>query len=669
MGYITQRIYQFRGINRSLQPNDIDMSYAYDAVNVELIGGKLSNAHVGSERAVTTADVPAARLIFDEYNEVLIAGKKYFYLRDSDTGRYNFEPYDPNDRPLLDVVNEENDLYLNGYGFNNLQTKINDVRVIIASGMFTETDNTSRDFGDRVYDRGHTALYYCRGLDADNVPIIGVRKFGSGQFMVYDMSVDSTETDASTGYVTSVTVDKLYSELTQEQKDRAKLDGLWFFSEAIGATVEEDDVEKAYMWMEVTDVISGTGGKAKFTVNTTRPSSDITAGSYTAIRGQCSDIPVTYMKMFMGRLFATAMRPDNSSDPTYNGRRLYWSCLPGDGRSIEDWTQTDVSVDTSGGHVDVGDDTDRYITGLEVCGSQLLIFTATKLWRLYGSAPSNFRIELVGYLSGEMLSNPVEHNGTVYWLTIEGLFMYNGSYISQVGASVTFKNMFSSMAAELDKTKVETTFIANMFNHSLLFAYNARLSEPQDNAFTFRYDLNSGEITKYKVPCNVFVQQTITKIPARYDDIVTLGGVKIVNGTAHETRYFQCLCYLTNPLTQTENMIITQIREEDYQSHGWYDSKAVESKWETGWTDMQSPESDKKVNDICVRGRGYFDLTIESEINTERSSVTMPETNRKVRDIAPRHAEGRCFHMTVESEEQFEIEPCMTIKFETGANR
>ncbi len=54
--------------------------------------------------------------------------------------------------------------------------------------------------------------------------------------------------------------------------------------------------------------------------------------------------------------------------------RLYWSAVPGDGRTIEDWLSVDGSEDASGGYVEVGDGSADPIIGLTALSNQLLIW-------------------------------------------------------------------------------------------------------------------------------------------------------------------------------------------------------------------------------------------------------------------------------------------------------
>ena len=71
------------------------------------------------------------------------------------------------------------------------------------------------------------------------------------------------------------------------------------------------------------------------------------AGDSAEIRGGGSDEHVAYAELYANRLFAAG-----DPDAPY---RLYWSSVPGDGRTVEDWLSVDGSYDASGGYVEVGD--------------------------------------------------------------------------------------------------------------------------------------------------------------------------------------------------------------------------------------------------------------------------------------------------------------------------
>ena len=726
MGNITKRISEFRGINRSLRPGAIDLSYAYDAVNVDIVGGMLNNG-IGSQRLVSSVDVPAGKpfllysptgnyLVFrdkyiamgggytkqlytllgdancdgrvsasdgalvlrylaglqtitpqgllnadvdfsgtvtaDDANKILASVERFYTLNPKwdDPNVTEVGPYEP-DRPqrtLRAVQNVSNDSSLNirGVGLNTVYANIDNIDCVIASGMLASGSGffTERGF----YTDGKsakTAVYY---LGSENTPVVHCRQFGSGLYMFKNIEVTGkTNTD---GVLTSITIDKTYASLTDAQKSRLTLDGIYLFSEQIVGTVDEDDINNAYMWLEVTSVESGTGGNAKLNVKTTRLADDVLSPSYAYLRGGCSNMPVTFMQMHYGRLFAAASRSQ-----TAHMRRLYWSCLPGDGRTIEDWTFSDASIETSGGHVDVGDPSDECITGLVECNRQLLIFTKRRLWRLYGYSPSNYTLEVIGELEGTRVSNPVEVNGTIYWLSLSGISYYNGSYIATVDDNYSTRHLLESFPRYMSDAMHYSSVHASLFDNSIMFAFDDN-SGINDACTVLRYELETNNVFTYRVPCENYLQQFCDSVK---DNFGMIGG----NVVKNETRYFQALVHNNGTMT------MTQWYNWGRQKIDWYDDQPVSALWQSGWSDMQSPEAVKKVQTICLRGSGEFTLTLESEKNKDVIEVKMPENSYEVKEIVPRYAEGRTFRITIESDKPFEIEPYMTLLYEAGAKR
>lgn len=143
-----------------------------------------------------------------------------------------------------------------------------------------------------------------------------------------------------------------------------------------------------------------------------------TASGFGSEQG-CSDIACVYIAMYRGRLFAAG----DGGHPN----RLYYSQLPGDGRSIEDWGYYPASPLVEGGHADVGPEDGDPITGIFALSNQLIIIKRYSVYRLIGDRPSNFTIERVG--GGE--ENPLPAAAAVcgdslYYATKRGLYCFNG---------------------------------------------------------------------------------------------------------------------------------------------------------------------------------------------------------------------------------------------------
>lgn len=143
-----------------------------------------------------------------------------------------------------------------------------------------------------------------------------------------------------------------------------------------------------------------------------------TAGDNITIRGGGSDASCAYTELYSNRLFA-------AGDPSAP-YRLYWSAVPGDGRTIEDWMSVDGSYDASGGYVEVGDGSADEIIGLTALSNQLLIWKRYSVWRLYGDRPSNYTLEQVDKYS-DLMSNAgvITKYDAPYLLMPNGIHTYN----------------------------------------------------------------------------------------------------------------------------------------------------------------------------------------------------------------------------------------------------
>ena len=139
----------------------------------------------------------------------------------------------------------------------------------------------------------------------------------------------------------------------------------------------------------------------------------------------CSDRPVRYLAMYKNRLFS-------AGDKDYPNR-LYWSKLPGDSRSIEDWGSGEESVNVNGGHTEIGVFDNDPIVALVPLSSQLLILKKNSIYRLYGDKPDRFTVEEIETVTENMAHTSIVHYGDVaFFLAKSGLYVFDG-----VGAHVT----------------------------------------------------------------------------------------------------------------------------------------------------------------------------------------------------------------------------------------
>lgn len=155
------------------------------------------------------------------------------------------------------------------------------------------------------------------------------------------------------------------------------------------------------------------------------PETTPAADDVVKIRGGGSDAHVKYLDSYYSRLFS-AGDPDAKS-------RLYWSAIPGDGRTVEDWLSVDASEDASGGYVEIGEADSDEIIGISALSNQIIIFKRYSVWRLYGDRPSTFTVERIDK-NGEQMSNSsvVVLYDQPFYLTKNGLTYYNGSALTAI---------------------------------------------------------------------------------------------------------------------------------------------------------------------------------------------------------------------------------------------
>lgn len=133
----------------------------------------------------------------------------------------------------------------------------------------------------------------------------------------------------------------------------------------------------------------------------------------------CSNAAVSYLTMYRGRLFAAgdADNPD----------RLYYSVLPGGGRTVENWGYIEASPAVEGGHAEVGSVGGDPIVAIHALSNQLLIFKKNSLYRLIGDRPTNYSIERIdACFKPPVRSGIATYADVMYFVTRDGLYYYNG---------------------------------------------------------------------------------------------------------------------------------------------------------------------------------------------------------------------------------------------------
>lgn len=263
------------------------------------------------------------------------------------------------------------------------------------------------------------------GADLSSACVI--REFGSGMFLTSD-AITAIEMDpVDTSKVLKITITRL---MTDDEISRCLYAGVYFMA---NASDTEDFAAAA-----VSDVAVGSTSTV---ITLEVPVAGVTVGNYAKVRGGLSDMENHLFAEFYGRLFA-------AGDPDHP-RRLYWSCLPGDGRTVEDWTADDASPDTGGGHVEIG--LEGKIVCLFAMPSQLLIFKEREVYRLYGATPSQYTLERVFVSESTVVyshRSVASVYGTPYWVNAEGLWMYNGSSVQRVDGDRSIQSYLREYSLE-----------------------------------------------------------------------------------------------------------------------------------------------------------------------------------------------------------------------------
>lgn len=169
-------------------------------------------------------------------------------------------------------------------------------------------------------------------------------------------------------------------------------------------------------------------------------------GDDVTIRGGGSNEKVAFTELYSNRLFAAG-----DPDAPY---RLYWSAVPGDGRTIEDWLSVDGSYDASGGYVEVGDGSDDSIIGLTALSNQLIIWKRYSVWRLFGDRPSTYTLERVDNES-DLMSNSgvIVKYDAPYLLMPNGIYTYNSVSVVPVDNGVKYLRRFFDAGPDVSNSR------------------------------------------------------------------------------------------------------------------------------------------------------------------------------------------------------------------------
>lgn len=308
----------------------------------------------------------------------------------------------------------------------------------------------------------------------------------------------------------------------------------------------------------------------------------------------CSDIAVSCIAMFRGRLFSAGDRQ--------NPNRLYYSKLPGGARTIEDWGPDADSPAVEGGHIEIGTNGGDPITAICAMSNQLLIFKNSSIYRLIGDRPSNFNIELV-----KADSTPVSFAGTavwrdvIYYVTRGGLHCFNGVSAAPMPDARLIRNIMEGA----DTSDTRMAVAGDRLYFTVKVGEDTRLIE---------YDLTSRCYMQYG--------------GFRPYDIIGRDGDLII---ANSNKYL-----------------------EKWGEGGSFDGVPIEAWWTTPLTDLSEKSVIKGLRGLYARGEaeGLSMLMIDYSVGPHRDTcrVLLPETAEEVLEV-PLRGEGRTFRLRLYNED------------------
>ena len=438
-----------------------------------------------------------------------------------------------------------------------------------------------------------------------------VREFGSGQFISSDeitgiSTVSSTDPDNPGTTVVAAEIGRVLSESEQTW---ALKTGLYF--------MEHETDELDYDAVRVREV--------EVTASTTifhfeNGLTDVQIGHFVKIRGGLSDMRNHIFAEYYSRLFA-AGDPDHPC-------RLYWSCLPGDGRTVEDWAMDDASVDTGGGHVEVG--LGGEIRALFAMPSQLLIFKDREVYRLYGASPSQFTLERVFRTESEVIGSHraiADANGVPYWVNADGLWAYNGSNPQRVDGDRSVQGFLREYS--LDANHIPAWPMIGFSVPTICEFCNDRLFVSSSGRSVLQIDLATGSCIEIRLDPYGRVSDM------RASDLGLLYSVYRATGVTHSTWRLLLLGY-----TNAAFLDYGAVTDWEHTRHlfgtatawpeGWEGPATipVDAAWESPDLTFGEPSYRKRLLRVGLEITGSVKITIIAPEGTRYERTFLDETNR-----------------------------------------
>lgn len=483
------------------------------------------------------------------------------------------------------------------------------LRILVARGttpkFYVVTENKIYAYSDGAWSGIYTFLpaltttqisYYQTQISSVDYLIIAT---GNTQMVKVKLADNTAETFGTGEYAFQGTVSSynaatkvvtLSAALTAEAIRHAPLDGI---------TVDGT----------LLSVVSAAG--ATVTLSDT-PEAEPTSGKTATIRGGGSNAKCNFVNMHYGRLIC-------AGDPEHPCR-LYWSAVPGDGRTYEDWLAVEGSEDASGGSVEVGDASGDAIIGISVLATETLIFKRYSNYRLRGDKPSTYVVERVENFA-EQMSNAsvvVKYN-TPHFLTMSGLNYYDGTGVLPIDQGVRYlKTFFKTISSVMQSKGIHC-------NNVLYFTCKVNPASMYDDT-----------IIQYDIARASYMLRDGFEIA---DLVVHDGRMYLVNGN----RYIY-----------------------EFNAGNDYDGEPISAYWRTQRTDLGAKNVRKQISSLMFRssGGGMMKLTVSGD-----NSASVPFYSRLpdgITQIDVRADQSVMIDFTFENEagSQFSIEGGLDILLE-----
>lgn len=304
-----------------------------------------------------------------------------------------------------------------------------------------------------------------------------------------------------------------------------------------------------------------------------------------------SDMPASMIELYFSRLFV-------SGDPAHPCR-LYWSCAPGDERTVESFAEVPTSENVGGGFVEIGTDSEP-ITALVSLSNQLVIFKRDSLYRLLGDRPSNFRVTPVNAAMDSCVHTALVRCGDViYFLTKSGLYYYDGQTAKRAPDADRAKNFLAG--ANLDRCTAAAA------GGKLYFAVREGTGAQNDAVLV--YDTARG---------TYMVRRGFTAA-----DMAAVGdALYLIDGSGYVCRFNEGTSYA---------------------------GAQIAAYWYTPETDLGDKCAVKRLRELYLRGSGgLISVSAETQAGTVFRETLMPRAARDILEL-PLSGEGRAFRLKLEN--------------------